>query len=53
MKIAKILAFEQVYPKLKNLPLNVKTSFTLSKIISTISPQFSLVLPNWFYLLYR
>ena len=32
MKIAKILAFEQVYPKLKNLPLNVKTSFTLSKI---------------------
>lgn len=32
MKIAKILAFEQVYPKLKNLPLNVKTSFILSKI---------------------
>ena len=32
MKIAKILAFEQVYPKLKNLPLNVKASFILSKI---------------------
>lgn len=32
MKIAKILAFEQVYPKLKNLLLNVKTSFILSKI---------------------
>ena len=32
MKISKILAFEQVYPKLKELPLNIKTSYTLSKI---------------------
>lgn len=32
MKIVKLFAFEQVYPKLKELPLNIKTSYTLSKI---------------------
>lgn len=32
MKIEKILAFEKVYPILKELPLNIKTSYTLAKI---------------------
>lgn len=32
MKIINLFAFEQVYPKLKELPLNIKTSYTLSKI---------------------
>lgn len=32
MKIEKILAFEKVYPILKELPLNIKTSYILAKI---------------------